>query len=106
MPLVSEHFVQVVIGIICPLPVCQQSGNRFILTVLDPCTYYPEAIPLKQRTAADVVQASGTVFSGFGFPQEIISDQGIDFMFELMQVFLNECIVHHIRTSPYHLRSN
>ena len=74
----------------------QESGNRFILTILDLCTHYPEAIRLKQHTAADVAQALGTVFSRFGFPQEILSDQGSDFMSELMQVFLNEFSVHHI----------
>ena len=57
MPLVSEPFAQVAIDIIGPLPVCQESGNRFILTVLDLCTHYPEAVLLKQHTAADVVQA-------------------------------------------------
>jgi len=72
MPLVSKPFAQVAIDIIGPLPVCQESGNRFILTVLDLCTHYPEAIPLKQHTAADVAQALGTVFSRFGFPQEIL----------------------------------
>ena len=69
MPLVSEPFAQVAIDIIGSLPVCQESGNRFILTILDLCTHYPEAIPLKQHTAADVAQALGTVFSRFGFPQ-------------------------------------
>jgi len=106
MPLVSEPFAQVAIDIIGPLPVCQESGNIFILTVLDLCTHYPEAIPLNQHTAADVAQALGTVFSRFGFPQEILSDQGSDFMSELMQVFLNEFSVHHTRTSPYHPQSN
>ena len=65
----SEPFAQVATDIIGPLPVCQESGNRFILTVLDLCTHYPEAIPLKQYTAADVSQALGTVFSRFGFPR-------------------------------------
>jgi len=105
MPLVSKPFAQVTIDIIGPLPVCQESGNRFILTVLDLYTHYPEAIPLKQHTAADVAQALGTVFSRFGFPQEILSDQGSDFMSELMQVVLNEFSVHQIQTSPYHSQS-
>ena len=69
MPLVSEPFAQVAIDIIGPLPVCQESGNRFMLTVLDLCTHYPEAIPLKQHTTADVAEASGTVFSRFAFPR-------------------------------------
>jgi len=72
MPLVSEPFAQVPIDIIGPLLVCQESGNRF---TNGSCTHYPEAIPLKQHTAADVAQALGTIFSRFGFPREILSDQ-------------------------------
>ena len=68
MPLVSEPFAQVAIDIIGFLPACQESGNRFILSVLDLCSQYPEAISLKQHTAADVAQAMATVFGRFGFP--------------------------------------
>jgi len=53
---VSEPFCQVAIDIVGPLFVCKDSGNRFILTVLDLCTHYPEAIPMKQQTAQDVAQ--------------------------------------------------
>ena len=94
--------MQVAIDIIGPLPVCKESGNRYILAVLNLCTHFPEAVPLKRHTAADVAQALGTVFSRFGFPQEILSDQGSDFMSELMQVFLNDFAINHVRTSPYH----
>ena len=51
LPLVSEPFCQIAIDIVGPLPVCKDMGNRFILTVLDLCTHYAEAIPLKQHTA-------------------------------------------------------
>ena len=105
LPLVNEPFAQVAIDIVGPLPVCKATGNRFVLTVLDLCTHYPEAIPLKQHTVAEVAQALGTVFSRFGFPQEILSDQGSDFMSELMQIFLNDFSVHHVRSSPYHPQS-
>ena len=71
LPLVSEPFSQVAIDIIGPLPACKDSGNRFVLTVLDLCTHYPEAIPLKQHTAQDVAKALATVFSRFGFCQEV-----------------------------------
>jgi len=88
LPLVTEPFCEIAIDIIGPLPPCKDSGNRFILTVLDLCTHYPEAIPLTRHTAQDVAKALVTVFSHFGFPQEILSDQGTDFMSELMQSFL------------------
>ena len=40
---------------------------RTLITVLNLCTHYPEAIPLKQHTAQDVAQALTNVFSNFGF---------------------------------------
>jgi len=39
IPLVSEPFCQIAIDIVGPLPPCKDSGNRFIITVLDLCTY-------------------------------------------------------------------
>jgi len=69
-------------------------------------TYYPEAIPLKQHTAQDVAQALVNVFRHFGFPQEILADQGSDFMSALMQIFLNDFGIRQIRASPYHLQTN
>jgi len=92
--------------IVGPLPVCKDSGNRYILTVLDLCTHYPEAIPLKQHTAQDVAQALVNVFSHFGFPQEILSDQRSDFMSALMQIFLNDFGIRQIHASPYHQQTN
>jgi len=92
--------------IIGPLPPSRDSGNRFVLTVLDLCTHYPEAIPLQHHTAQDVARALISVFSHFGFPSRILSDQGTDFLSELMQVFLHEFGISQINTSPYHPQTN
>ena len=61
LTLVTEPFCQVAIDIVGPWPRCKDSGNRFILTVLDLCTHFPEAIPLRQHTAQDVAKALTTV---------------------------------------------
>ena len=106
LPLVTEPFCQVAIDIVGPLPVCKDTGNRFILTVLDLCTHYPDAVPLPRHTASDVEQGLTSVFSRFGLPQEILSDQASDFMSELMQNFLHDLGVNHIRASPYHPQTN
>ena len=51
---------------------------------------YPEAIPLQNHTARSVAQALSNVFAHFGFPEEILSDQGTDLVSELMQIILHE----------------
>jgi len=106
LPLISQPFSRVAMDIVGPLPTCTNSGNRFILTVLDMATHYPEAIALPGHTAAQVAQALTQVFSHFGFPDEILSDQGTDFMSDLMQIFTNDFKISHLKASAYHPQTN
>jgi len=84
MPVVTEPWSICAIDIVGPLPVCKETGNRFILTILDLCTHYPEAIALKQRTARDVALALANVFSRVGFLEKILSDLGTEFTSEII----------------------
>jgi len=52
--------------------------------------------------AVDVAKALVSVFSHFNFAREILSDYGSEFMSLLTKVFLEEFVIKHIRTSPYH----
>ena len=106
MPLVSEPWSICAIDIVGPLPTCKETGNRFILTVLDLCTHYPEAIALKQHTAKDVALALANVFSRVGFPDQILSDLGTEMTSEVLQIFLNEFNIGHLRCAAYHPMSN
>jgi transposase InsO family protein len=69
-------------------------------------THFPEAIALKQHTAQEVAQVLISVFTRFGFPCELISDQVSDFMSALMQIFTHEFHIDHIRTSAWHPETN
>lgn len=102
LPLVDQPFSQVAIDIIGPLERCTESGNRFVLTILDLCTHYPEAIALKEHTAKDIANALISTFSRFGFPNALLSDLAPELQSELMQIFLHEFKISQIRTSPYH----
>jgi len=106
VPVMSEPWTKVTIDIVGPLPACPKSGNRFILTSIDLATHYPEAIPLQQHTAEEVAKALSQIFSHFGFPDEILSDQGTEFTSELMQLFTYQFGIMQIRCSPYHPESN
>jgi len=63
-------------------------------------------IPLKQHTAEDVANALSQIFAHFGFPDEILSDQGTEFTSELMQHFFHHFGITHIRCSPYYPQTN
>jgi len=106
LPVMSEPFSRIAIDIVGPLPKCRDTGNRFILTIIDHCTHFPEAVPLVTHEAADVAKALITVFSRYGFVDEILSDCGSEFMSKLMAIFLKEFGISRIRTSPYHPATN
>jgi len=73
---------------------------------MDLATHYPEAVPLKNHTAEEVANALAQIFSHFGLPEEILSDQGTEFMSELMQHFFFPLGIKQIRASPYHPETN
>ena len=105
LPVISQPFQRIAIDIVGPLPICK-SGNRFIPTVLDMATHYPEAIALPGHTAQQVAQALSTVFSRFGFAEELLSDQGSDLMSDLLQIFLHDFKITQLKASAYHPQCN
>jgi len=106
LPVIAEPFSRIAIDIVGPLPVCRDTGSRFILTIVEHCTHYPEAVPLVTYEAFDVAKANVSVFSHFGFARKILSDCGTEFMSQLTKVFLEEFGIKHFRTSPYHPAAN
>ena len=101
LPIVQEPFERIAMDIVGPLT-RSRKGNRYILVVCDYATRFPEAIPLRSIDAETVAEELITIFSRFGIPGEILSDQGSNFMSELMQELYRLLKVHPIRTSPYH----
>ena len=101
LPIVEEPFARVAMDIVGPL---QKSGrgHRFILTLMDYATKYPEAVPLRRVDARSVADALTKIFSRLGIPGEILTDQGSNFMSSLMTEVFRMLGIHHIKTSPYH----
>ena len=70
--------------------------------LMDNGSRYPEAIPLKNIDSQTVDTALVDIFSRLGIPEEILSDQGANFISKLMQDLYKLLGVKPIRTSPYH----
>ena len=79
-----------------------QRGNRFILTICDYATRYPEAIPLSNTEAVQIARELAGVFARVGVPDEILTDQGPNFMSSLLQELYRLLQIKRIRTTPYH----
>ena len=106
MPVIDVPFDRVAIDLVGPIKPASEKGHKYILTLIDVATRYPEAVPLKDISSVSVANALFEIFSRLGFPKEILSDQGTQFNSELMKQFHQLCGCKGIRTSPYHPQAN
>jgi IS30 family transposase len=60
-------------------------GNRYILVIVDYATRYPEAISLRVAVSKGIAREMFHLFSRVGIPNEILTDQGTEFMSHLMK---------------------
>ena len=76
------------------------------LSFLDLYSRYPAVVRLRSETATAVCQACDQVFTLFGAPRHMISDNGPQFISVNFQKFMETHSVIHERTVPYSPRQN
>ena len=83
-------------------------GKRYALTVICMLTGYVFCIPLKTKTAEEVLQAYiDNVYSKYGGSLKILSDNGTEFKNKIFEQIAKEFgVVYKIYTPPYHPASN
>ena len=83
-------------------------GKKYALTVICMLTGYVFCIPLKTKTAEEVLQAYiDNVYSKFGGSLKILSDNGTEFKNKIFERVAKELgVVYKIYTPPYHPASN
>ncbi|XP_061194307.1 uncharacterized protein LOC133202481 [Saccostrea echinata] len=106
MPLIPEPFQRVAVDIIGPLQPIAVRGNRYILTVVDYATRYPEAIALPGIETERVAEALVDIFSRVGVPTEMLSDQGTQFTSEVIKEVSRLLSFKRITTTPYNPMCN
>ena len=104
IPAIDPPFTRVMIDIVGPLPPTS-AGNKYLLTLMDVTTRYPEAIPIRSIHAKVVVKVLLGFFSKFGLPKEVQSDRGVNFTSKLFEDSMKEWGVSHIMSSAYHPQS-
>lgn len=106
MPLMDTPFERVAVDLIGPINPMADSRNRYILTIVDYATRYPEAVPLKTIETERIAEALLEVFSRVGFPKEILSDQGTQFTSELMAEVARLVSIKQLFTTSYNPKCN
>ena len=82
------------------------TGGKMILVVIDAHSKWIEAIPTNGATSAIVIEQLRTLFSQFGIPEVIVSDNGPCFASAEYASFLSSNGVKRILVAPYHPASN
>jgi len=102
----TTKFKTVHIDIVGPLK-RSRNGNTYILTMIDRCTSWVEAVPLRTISAEQVASKFyNNWVCRFGIPDFIITDQGSQFESELFNSLLNMLGIVRKRTTAYHPQSN
>ncbi|XP_059160902.1 uncharacterized protein LOC131944361 [Physella acuta] len=102
---VGQPFEKIAIDIVGPLTQTKKK-NRFILTAADICTRWPEAVPLKSVTAAEIQDALLSIFTRMGFPEVILSDNGTQFTSEIFCTVSKMFGIKIVHASAYHAMAN
>ena len=106
MPLIDTSFKRVAIDLVGPIRPPSEEGHRYILTLVDFATRYPEAVPLKTIDTETVAEALVNSFSRLGIPEEILSDLGTQFVSDCVKEVTRFLSTKQITTTPYHRMCN
>ena len=81
--------------------------NQYILTIQDNFTKYSLAIPLPNHQAGSIADAFVKKFICiYGSPKAVLTDQGADFLSNLMRKIAKRFRIRQFKTTAYHPQSN
>lgn len=80
--------------------------DHMFFIVVDAHSKWPEVAVMKSTTAEKTIEELRSIFSRFGLPNQLVSDNGSQFVSEAFQSFLNANGIKHIRSAPYHAATN
>ncbi|XP_072033312.1 uncharacterized protein [Amphiura filiformis] len=106
MPIIDVPFSRIAMDLVGPIFPSTERGHRFILTVVDYATRFPEAVPLRNIDSISVAEALLDIYSRVGFPREVLSDQGRQFTSEVMAEVNRLLSIRQLTTTAWHPMTN
>ena len=101
----TEKFSHINMDIVGPL--YPSHGYRYLLTIVDNFSGYPEAIPIKNTLTETILEAfTSRWIAHFGVPSYITTDRGPQFTSVQFKEVMNKLGVKHHLTMAYMPRSN
>ena len=101
----DRRFGSLHVDLVGPLPECE--GHRYLFTIVDRWTRWPEAIPVQDMTAQTCAKALlRSWVARFGLPQDITADRGRQFTSDLWKQMGTMMGVKLNNTTAYHPQAN
>ena len=80
-------------------------GSMFLVAV-DAFSKWPEVYTMQSTTVNKTIDCLRSLFCRYGYPEQLVSDNGPQFTSEEFAVFMRSCGIKHIRSAPYHPATN
>ena len=106
MPIIKTPFHRVAVDLVGPIVPKSDKGNRYILTLVDYATRFPEAVALKTTDTEKVAEALVDMFARVGIPNEVLSDNGPQFISDVMKEVGRLLSLRQLKSTPYHPMCN
>ena len=106
MPTIEQPFKRVAVDLVGPITPPSEKGHRYILTMVDYATRYPEAVALRNIDTETVAEALVDIYSRLGIPEQVLSDLGTQFVSDCMREVSRLLSVKQLTTTPYHPMCN
>ena len=87
-------------------PLQSSTRNKYLLCIVDEFSRFPFAIPCPDCSSRSVISALNPLFSIFGNPAKIHSDQGTCFTSREFQNYLSSLGIAYSHSTPYNPRGN
>ena len=80
--------------------------RKYFFVAVDAHSKWPEIFAATKTTTQKTISILRHLFSSYGFPEEIVSDNGPQFTSDQFADFLRQNGVRHTRSAPYHPATN
>ena len=80
--------------------------GRMYLIAVDAHSKWPEVIEMTSTTAQKAITELRRIFAAYGLPEQVVTDNGPQFVADEFATFMKMNGIKHIRCAPYHPSSN
>nr|XP_040578309.1 uncharacterized protein LOC121127011 [Lepeophtheirus salmonis] len=104
---INERFLVFYMDLMGPMYNGYASDPKYLMTITDACTKFPEAFPLKEPTVENICKILLTeFFPRYGTGMKLVTDRGSQFISKLMRQVCDELGVIKAETQAYQPHTN